>query len=430
MKNIKSIIWASAALPMLVLSEAPLIREGSVTLGPLGNTSYYEIGYILDDVPAVITVDVQTNGVSIGGEKLVNMTGDLGRVIQPGSRKVLWQARNMVPNQVFENATAVVTAWVTNNPPPYMVLSMDSVTPPVYYASTNTIPHWGENTNRLYKTDKIVLKKIPAANVRWRMGSPTDETCRNTGGREIAHWVTLTENYYMGVYPCTQYQYKLLTGNSGGPAFKDYEDYNYRPVGKIPYYVVRGGRSNGIDWPTSGTNVTANSVIGHLRSKALCSWIDLPTEAQWEFACRADEGAALYNGKELTQEVWTTGAAPSLYDLGWYAHNCKDDTPDGVAQTHEVGKKQPNAWGLYDMLGNVYEWCLDWDSSGAEYSDGSPVVDPEGIKVPSTYHRICRGGCYEYAASECRSACRGRGSDENSWYERHGFRFCAKALAK
>ena len=189
-----------------------------------------------------------------------------------------------------------------------MVLSLDSSTPPAWYSSTNAIPGWGENKNRLYKTDKIVMRKIPAANVRWRMGSPHNEPSR-TAEREIPHWVTLTQDYYMGIYPCTRLQYERITGYAGTTTFKDYEDYNFRPVGKIPYSIVRGSVSKNIDWPATGSDVASGSAIYNIRDKALLDTIDLPTEAQWEYACRAGEGAGLYNGEERLRLTTFPGMA-------------------------------------------------------------------------------------------------------------------------
>ena len=431
MRKTKLILFACSVLPALVLSAAPVVRESSVTFTQKQNSSSVTIGYVLDGDPAVVTVDIQTNGVSIGAENFRSISGDVGHIVQPGSRSIKWAARNDWPDHEITDAsvTAVVTAWATNNPPPYMVLSIDSVTPPVWYASTNAIPGWGENSNRLFKTDKIVMRKIPAANVRWRMSSPYDESCRNDT-REIPHWVTLTSDYYMGIYPCTRIQYEKVIGYSGTTTFANYEDYNYRPVGKVPYSVVRGARSNNINWPTTGTNVYANSVMGNIRKKALLDTIDLPTEAQWEFACRAGEGAALYNGKELSRSTPADGIATVLNDIAWYGGPNANSRRDGILQTYEVGLLQPNAYGLYDMLGNVFEWCLDWDSEGAEFSDGTPVVDPKGLATPSVYKRICRGGCYEYAPTECRSACRSRDWDDNAWADRNGFRFSCPAIAK
>lgn len=431
MTNKKSILAAICGMCAFALAAAPVVRESSVVFTQKKNSSYVTIGYVLDGDPAVITVDIQTNGVSIGAGNFRSLTGDVGCVVQPGSRSIKWMARKDWPDRRFDDGSvkAVVTAWATNNPPQYMVLSLDRATRPAWYVSTNAIPGWGENKNRLYKTDKIVMRKIPAANVRWRMGSPHNEPSRSAE-REIPHWVTLTQDYYMGIYPCTRLQYERITGYTGTATFKDYEDYNFRPVGKIPYSIVRGSVSKNIDWPATGADVASGSVIFNIRDKALLDTIDLPTDAQWEYACRAGEGAGLYNGEELLRTTIDDGVAPALDDISWYGGKAANCMRDGMMQTFEVGLKQPNAYGLYDMLGNVYEWCLDWYSEGTEYSDGSPVTDPKGAKANASKRRVCRGGSYGTAPTECRSSARTQASDENAWDDIYGFRFCCPAIAK
>ena len=121
--------------------------------------------------------------------------------------------------------------------------------------------------------------------------------------------------------------------------------------------------------------------------------VRLPTEAEWEYACRAGSAAALYSGKELTSE---TGACPNLEELAWYDKNSE-------ATTHPVGQKLPNEWGLYDMLGNVWEWCEDaWhDSYEGAPDDGSPWVDEEKGE-----YRVYRGGSWFSNARNCRCASR------------------------
>ena len=121
----------------------------------------------------------------------------------------------------------------------------------------------------------------------------------------------------------------------------------------------------------------------------------MPTEAEWEYACRAG----------------TTGAyAGKLKDMGWYDDNSGN-------RTHPVGQKQPNAWGLYDMHGNVWEWCADW------YGDypGGAVTNPTG--AGSGDLRVLRGGSYRNIASYCRSAARSWGGPG---YGSGGFRPVAR----
>ena len=113
----------------------------------------------------------------------------------------------------------------------------------------------------------------------------------------------------------------------------------------------------------------------------------IPTEAQWEYSCRA--GSTM---------KWCFGDSErQLEDYAWYKGN-------SGGTTHPVGQKKPNAWGLYDMHGNVWEWCSDW--YGDRYYESSPASDPEGPSSASG--RVFRGGCWGGGAGICRSARRGR----------------------
>jgi formylglycine-generating enzyme required for sulfatase activity len=116
----------------------------------------------------------------------------------------------------------------------------------------------------------------------------------------------------------------------------------------------------------------------------------LPTEAEWEYACRAGTTTALNNGKKLTS---TEGQCPNLDEVAWYDKN-------SGGKTHPVGQKQPNAWGLYDMHGNVWEWCADWYGA---YPTGA-ATDPQGSQTGS--FRVLRGGSWYYFAYNCRVAYR------------------------
>jgi formylglycine-generating enzyme required for sulfatase activity len=117
--------------------------------------------------------------------------------------------------------------------------------------------------------------------------------------------------------------------------------------------------------------------------------VQLPTSAQWEYACRAGTTTALNSGKNLT----STAKCSNMDEVGWYEFNSEETL-------HAVGLKKPNDWRLYDMHGNVYEWCLDW------YEDfpATPVTDPMG---PATgTKRVFRGGCYYFSGRDCRSGLR------------------------
>ena len=125
----------------------------------------------------------------------------------------------------------------------------------------------------------------------------------------------------------------------------------------------------------------------------------LPSEAEWEYACRAG----------------TSGEyAGNLEAMGWYDKN-------GGNKTHPVGEKTPNGWGLYDMHGNVYEWCGDW--YGDDYYQKSPSVDPRGSSGGS--YRVIRGGSWDDDAVFCRSAYR-NGRDPGGRSRYLGFRLLRK----
>lgn len=129
----------------------------------------------------------------------------------------------------------------------------------------------------------------------------------------------------------------------------------------------------------------------------------LPTEAQWEYSARAGSTTAFANG-EITESY---GDDPNLDAIGWYSYNSNN-------KTHPVGQKAPNAWGLYDMSGNVLEWCQDW------YGDypTSAVPDPTGPLSGS--FRVRRGGSWLYFSAYCRSAFRNGHNNEPG--SNHGFR--------
>jgi formylglycine-generating enzyme required for sulfatase activity len=129
----------------------------------------------------------------------------------------------------------------------------------------------------------------------------------------------------------------------------------------------------------------------------------LPTEAEWEYACRAGTTTAYNTGNTITSNT------------GWYNDNSGDGGTSTNGKTHEVGKKSANAWGLYDMHGNVWERCWDWFD---DYSVGAKI-DPQGEDDPgSTYGavRVIRGGSWDNYAQHLRSAIRGSVDPDGRYY--------------
>lgn len=244
----------------------------------------------------------------------------------------------------------------------YMVVDVSGGTNaaawPVTY--TNVIPDL--LTDDTYKTNKIVLKLLPAGT--YTMRQPV-----NTGVP-----VTLTRPFYAGVFEVTCAQYTKVTGLSFG--------LTTFPVGGVSYDAIRGSVANGINWPATTNDVLAGSFMGRLRAKTSAEagalFFDLPTDAQWEYVCRAGTTSHFNNGCNAASAAdW--GA---VNDLAWNKTN-------SGGGSRAVGLLTPNGFGLYDMHGNVTEFCLDWSWSGPTES----AVDPTGPSATSS-SRIYRGGTY------------------------------------
>ena len=240
------------------------------------------------------------------------------------------------------------------------------------------------------------------------MGSPTTELGRSPN--ETQHAVTITRPFYIGVFEVTQKQWQLVTGKAAA-----YHIGDTRPVESVFYADIRG-RKSGAGWPASG-NVDDNSFLGRIRAKTTTEF-DLPTEAQWEYACRAGTTTALNNGKNL--ECAAHDAAMS--DTGRYDNIDQSDSRGGYSSAHtKVGCYTPNAWGLYDMHGNVFEWCLDWFGP----YQGKAENDPAGCASGDC--RVLRGGSFRNFAQCCRSAYRHFYYSPADGDNSTGFRLCCPA---
>ena len=444
----------------LCASAQPAVSD--VTLSQDVNSCMVTVEYKLSET-AIVTVDFLTNGVSIGGARFNNVVGDVHKVVSVGDgesgtvRKIWWRPEKGCRNALLPRDLPVavrVTAWATNTPPNYMVIRIDSGTQHLpaaqrtaYYETADALPFPGGVTNDLCKTDYLVFRKCPAANVKFRCGRAEGEC--NVAEATPPHYVKLTNDFYIGIYEMTQRQFehlnvKIKYKDSGGATQYTNNlsfftaDHRMRPVENIGMHQLRGwvnyDGNNTIEngkrkyWPESGheimksdgTDATPNALwsVREITGQAF----DLPTDAQWEFAARAGKGGVLPDGEILklgssadSPETLESTARVARYarcelsmDITVAPENAVATTPPSAGGTAIVGSYEPNDWGIYDMTGNVNEMCLDnyvlYNNTSyfADTSSDCVYVDPVG---PSTIAnkdsnnngrlRVIRGGSWK-----------------------------------
>jgi formylglycine-generating enzyme required for sulfatase activity len=238
------------------------------------------------------------------------------------------------------------------------------------------------------------LTLIPAGT--FQMGSPDGDGAPHEHPR---HRVRISRPFYLGVHEVTQRHYQAVMGHNpsgfsssgGGRRRVAGQSTDNHPVenvswldavafcnklsekeGREPFYVIEGETVRVLDWTGPGYR--------------------LPTEAEWEYACRANTTTRYSFGDNEA----------SLGEHGWYGGN-------SGSRTHPVGRKHPNAFGLFDMHGNVWEWC--WDGYDEGYYNQSPLDDPQGPSGASG--RVLRGAAFGGGPRICRSACRFWNPPEN-----------------
>ena len=444
MKKAVPVIFAgmiSATFPSMVYANETTPVVSNVRVVQDSATRKVEISYELDS-PAIVTMDFLTNGVSIGAENFRNASGDVNRLVERFG-KITWLPYEdwKVAESKHSNFGVKITAWATNAPPDWMVVDLTRQGTVNYYVSTNAMPN-PDITDDVYKTEKLLMRKIPAKFVRWRQGASKSESgALDTWGYHLLRFVTLSHDYYIGVYQVTQRQYELMinsgittTLSSRPSTFKLESDYATRPVDSVSYDAIRGN-NEGTKWPNADLAV-AHGVDSWTFMHALRQWsgilFDLPTEAQWEFAARGGEYASSwYWGDYVTDSAVKMN--PYMRSIKTSGSDDKGNFKEGPVAaernadsgTAKVGTYIPNGYGLYDMYGNVREWCLDWSESEGE-SDNSEQVDPVGSTAglssdKGAKFRIYRGGGFSDGARNCNSTYRNRVVSGTSWAQ-CGFR--------
>ena len=243
------------------------------------------------------------------------------------------------------------------------------------------------------------------------MGSPDNEKDRDASreGTGTQHKVQLTKPFYLGKYEVTQAEWKAVMGQNPS-RFQDERN----PVEQVSWddcqaflkKLNEGVRSAGFSPSSASSEERAKA--RRTAPPATSLSFALPTEAQWEYACRAASRTRFYFGDDLDYK--------ELGDYAWFKDNSGN-------KTHPVGEKKPNAWGLYDVSGNVWEWCEDWYGP---YS-AEEAKDPSGATSGS--NRVIRGGTWHYTGTNCRSAYRDYITPGNRSYNL-GCRVALRAVGK
>jgi len=241
------------------------------------------------------------------------------------------------------------------------------------------------------------------------------------------HHVEISE-FYIGKHEVTLEQFNTFVEDSGYVTTAEKRGYSYVHPGNYGDNDSPLQKRNGVNWQYNGTGkITSFSYapeefpvvhVSKADAEAYCHWLTrktglqhrLPTEAEWEYACRAGTSTP-FAGGGITH-LFCKPVDPVLDRMGWFCGNSGYKNPPGGLRPHPVKTKQPNRWGLYDMHGNVQEWCLDsckwrslWKGQVGVITDTyrKNIVDPLSKKGK---HRVIRGGGWHQSARYCRSAYR------------------------
>jgi formylglycine-generating enzyme required for sulfatase activity len=224
---------------------------------------------------------------------------------------------------------------------------------------------------------------------------------------ETPHEVEITKPFYMGIYTVTQNQYRQVMGKNPS---------HFSPQGggadQVKGLDTRDFPVEQVLWEDAMAFCKKASESPALKARG---WVvDLPTEAEWEYACRAGTKTSHCYGDSLS-------SAQANFN-GFHPYGNAPNGPH-LQRTVKVGSYRPNAWGLYDMHGNINQWCKDWFAE--DYYKDSPKQDPQG---PARSDKHCmRGGTFSDGGYACRSAFRNWGAPDTP-YQGHGFRVVVRVM--
>lgn len=322
-----------------------------VTLVQDAVTQQVTISYALS-ADAVVTLDIETNGVKLARTALTGLLGDVNRRVAAttGSerRVIRWNPKACLGASVQTvSMKAQVKVWPDASPPDYLMHDLRTMRSS-YYETEAELPN-GPVTNAFYKSYALVMRKIPAAGVTWWMGDPS----KTSGNDKTAYRkVFFDHDYYFSVFEVTIGQSGWMSGN-----------------------VLDDAESN--CKPTTAAKVSDmnETVIPNYTQKTGLA-VRLPTSAEWEYACRAGTAEARFCPDA------------ELADYARIPDNCDWSGDRRVCSV--VGTRKPNPWGLYDMLGNMNEYTSDW--SGALTPSETAETNPTGPASGTQW--VYRGGSF------------------------------------
>jgi uncharacterized repeat protein (TIGR02543 family) len=379
----KAITWSSGNTAVATVS------NGTITAVAAGNTT--------------ITVTTADGGFTAQCEVAVSVSVTGVTLDESTLNLIVGETETLTATVNPDDATNKALIWSSDNTAVVTVSSSGLVTPVKSGTATITVTTVDGGFTALCEVTVYPADMVRILAGTFMMGSPATEKDRQ--GIETQHEVTLTKGFYMGKYEVTQEQYQAVIGSSNPSNFQTAVEGETGTPGKLPVEKVSwydalvfcnklsmmegldpvysiSGKTDPAEWgetvPTS-SDATWNAVVMD-KSK---NGYRLPTEAEWEYACRAGMTTA-YN----------TGASIDT-NTGWYKNNSSD-------KTHQVGLKLANAWGLHDMHGNVSEWC--WDRYNGNHPSGAQTDPTGGASGGST--RVVRDGNWSYVGSHLRSAYR------------------------
>ena len=394
-----------------------------------------DVDFAIGDADADALFKIDVKAAYAGGDRVIAAkTFVTEPIARAGANRVTWDFGRDFPDFKADDLRVAVTATPYDNATAgvYMFIDVaggkDATSYPVRY--TTAAPSHTPKAKDACKTTEIWLKRIHPTG-KWYIGER-----RAPAAGTDSFYYTLTHDYYIGVFETTQQQWYQMTGNWVG----DFSNETWRATRPIDtgFPNMYFGK-DGWKWPDTKT-VPAGSVMGKMQSKTGLGTLNLPTEAQWQYA--ADAGAT---GKYYYLDP--SGKEYAIADIARYAGNSggsavyKTGMCDADSGTACVGTYKPNAYGLYDMLGNVSEDCLDPFMQPAKIKqyyvdngyadDGTPVQNPEGLpratanELNGSLWITCRGNSYGGSTLTLQYRSSGRIAYTGETHPgSRGFRFC------